>query len=347
MVIVMNLDLSFFYPNGTTVYVLPSLAKPRLVIPKTTLGWRWKYSDLYHAFRWQGRVYRQYIRAVSLLGMGKYQVVSDDYCPLVDFIKDVMPQASISVVKVGPMVPTQKATAQLVNKKGEIVGYLKYGIKSAAQKRIKWEHHVLSQLPSDLGPEPLKIEQVGEGTALLLSPLPGKCIRASSWPPSGLSWHLQRMILPRSYSIDKHPYICILKSKAQLDINPWLKKLANNLWPVSIQHGDLTPWNVLRTNQGVYYLIDWEYGVLEGFPYMDSIYYMMAVAFWIQRHSPARAFEDIKVFLTKEKQLKQEEAEAIICLTAYHCYIQDEEDGILLDAPIQQWRQCIWSIKQL
>lgn len=343
----MGKDLTFLFPPGTTILALPTWRQPRLLFPRAGAMQRWKESAFFPASRWQGRIYRFLLRCRAALGIAETRVSHVDTWEVGKFLSDVLPQAAYVTAVVGPPGPAQKVTLQLRDGKNQVVGYLKYAEKPAAIKRVLHEYHVLSSLFVKLGPKPLKCGPLMDGQALLLSPLNGKQLAAVLPPPDDLVSVLKNLVLSLPCLVEEHPWVKMLLARSQLNLNPWLEPLTKREWPVVLQHGDLAPWNVLKSPDGNLYLLDWEYSFLEGFPYLDLIYYILRVAALIYRWNPVKAFRYTNAYLSKIiPVLNAGEIRALIRLAAYTTYLQAFENGHSAEAPLLRWYRKVWEAKE-
>lgn len=111
-----------------------------------------------------------------------------------------------------------------------------------------------------------------------------------------------------------------------------------------MQHGDLVPWNLLRSSDGALRAIDWEHGVLEGFPYLDLAHYALQTAALIFRRPPLEAARYTADYLAHSPNitLTVAEANAVTRLAAYDAYVKYLEEGQPPDARLQAWRRVIW-----
>ena len=146
------------------------------------------------------------------------------------------------------------------------------------------------------------------------------------------------------YSVENHPWVKKLEEKHLSRIEPWIKALTTHKWPLSINHGDFTPWNIFHIKEDIFRLVDWEYGDIDGFPYIDLAYYLLQVAMLIYRWPPSRAksYAINCICHSLWSDVSPVEAEAIINLTAYNAYQQAEADGHSANEPIQVYRSAIW-----
>jgi hypothetical protein len=86
--------------------------------------------------------------------------------------------------------------------------------------------------------------------------------------------------------------------------------------------------------------IDWEYGTLVGFPYIDQAFFMLQVTMLMNRWSPARAREFAVQKLTKV--VSERQAHAIVKLSAFDAFHKSIDDGHSPDDPNQRWRSAVW-----
>jgi hypothetical protein len=338
------LDWTIFYPPGTGVLALPNWRSPRLYLQTQSLAQRWDDSALYPAFRLLARAYRLSLRASAAIGLGEVRRVQTGRWPLGEFVGDVFPEAVSAVTLVGTPGPTQKFTVRVLGRKGEILGYLKYAVKDAARKRLGEEHRLMNGLPPGVGPEVLKFGPFADGEALLISPVVGKQVAANLTPPTACSAFLTSLGTPTRMHLEAHPWVRCIRAQEVADVERWFEVLADKTWPIVIQHGDFAPWNLLLRPDGTLAAIDWEYGTLEGFPYLDFAYYILQVSALVYRYAPPQALDRSVTYLTRHSRsdLGDEEARAVTRLAAYDAYLKSRADGQLDTDNLQAWRRGIW-----
>jgi hypothetical protein len=340
------MDWTLFFPPGARVLVLPGWQRPRLYLPAQRFDERWGASSFYPASRFRARLYRLLLRARATAGMVGVRVARSDGWLLGEFIQDVLPQAVSTVVLVGTPGPAQKITAQLRDEKGRIVGYLKYAEREAARERLSQEYRVLSGIPEGLGPEPLKYGALSNGMALLTAPILGKRLAATLPPAAGVADFSMSFTASSPRSIETHPWVRGIQAQESERGEPYacLEVLADRPWPVVVQHGDFAPWNLLRRPEGTIGAFDWEYGTLEGFPYLDLAYYLLQTSALIHRWAPTKAARYTIKFLGRELRpaLSDPEAKALTRLAAYDAYRKSLADGNTPDVGLQPWRREIW-----
>lgn len=340
----MMIEWSNFFPGNTQVAALPHWKAPQLFIPADSAHKRWSHSAFYPAYRYSARLLRMALRmwATSGLLMHTKRARSKNW-PLSAFIHDRLPDARSVSVLVGTPGPAQKITVQIRNPNDTVIGYLKYGQKKMAQQRLRQEHQILSNLPAGLGPQPLKFGRWQQGLALLISPVEGSPLAGSLPPPSDLVPFCHYSVHNSSFPIDQHPWV--QRQAPSNTVKQLLEPLNGRSWPVVVQHGDLAPWNLRRRKDGSLNAFDWEYGVMQGFPYLDVTYYILQVAALIYEWPPQKASDYALTYLTDHPftDLSSTQARAVVRLAAYDGYRNAEEDGHTSDRSLQKWRHEIWN----
>lgn len=304
-----------FFKDGDRVMALPCRRKPRLYI--VSEGWkqRWNDSEFYPAFRPRARVFRLGLRLLAAGGLlpSMKISVSSGLRTSSGFLKDIHRCA----VLVGVEGPTQKLIVRCLDENGRSIAYVKYGEPSAAAEKIKQEAEVLARLASirsagsrrpaaEIAPRVLWSGTAGAGVALMVSAVEGEMLEAML-PASVNICQLtvvneylnQLRISDELFEVDEHPAIVRLREQvtdvsrqpsavSRQNFEEILEPLRMQKWPVVIQHGDFTPWNVLRRQDSLC-AIDWEEGTVDGFPHFDLIYCILQTAFLIHRVSPDSA----------------------------------------------------------
>ncbi len=342
----MNLDL--FFPPGTRILALPNWRNPRLYLPaQQSFFQRWNSGSLYPAFRIRTLPYRFLLRIKASIGLVAVRTVHTSDWPLGEFIRDVLPGAHCAALLEGHPGPTQKCTVQLRDENGIVLGYLKYAEKEAARKALQQERRMLSGLPEVIAaPKLLKHGLLGNGDALLISPLSGKHLPAALPPVAGLYDFLMSFVVLPPVPIANHPWVQHIRGSSEHELDNWFEALSGKDWPVVIHHGDFAPWNVLRKWDGGLAAIDWERGTLQGFPYLDLAYFILQTSLLIYQYTPFRAAEYAAKYLTRQPQLafSSAEARALVCLAAYDAYWKHRlgrQPSDSTDAA-QRWWRAIW-----
>jgi len=340
------METTHFFPPKSRIITLPDSRRRRLYFMSETPLQRWRHSFLYPAFRQSAKFYRIILRTKALMGIGKVIEAPPNEWMLSDFLSDILPEIHSTVLLMGTSSPAQKVIVQLWNE-NQIVGYIKYAENHRARVRLDQEYQMLSSLPTNLAPKPLKYDVFLNGLALVTKPISGKMLRPCLPPRPVVSKFLKTLTLSTLYSVEKHPWVQKLEENHMSQIEPWITALTTHKWPIAIHHGDFAPWNIFHIKDDQFSLVDWEYGDIEGFPYIDLAYYLLQVAMLIYRWPPSRAKSHAKNCICHSlwSELSPAEAEAIINLTVYNAYQQAEADGHSADEPMQVYRRAIWKEK--
>ena len=342
----MMVDWSLFFPSGTRVLALPSWQRPRLYLPAQRLVERWEVSSFYPASRYRARLYRLLLRIRAAAGWGGRHATRSGGWPLGEFVQDVLPQTVSAAALVGTPSPAQKVTVQLRDKEGEVLGYLKHAEKEAAHSRLRQEYSMLSAIPRRLGPEALKYGTMGNGGALLIAPILGRRLSTILPPPESVIEFAMSFPASSSAPVEAHPWVRSVRERRSeaTELDACFEVLTGRYWPVVVQHGDFAPWNLLQRTDGAIVAFDWEYGTLEGFPYIDIAHYVLETAALVYRWEPAKAARYAVRYLSKEPRfaLSTTEARALTRLAAYHAYQKYRKDGQTPDSSWQMWRRVVW-----
>lgn len=196
---------------------------------------------------------------------------------------------------------------------------------------------------SGIGPKVLKYGNIGEGKALLISPLFGKMLPGRLPPPSNVLSFLPKLHTGEFVFVENHPRIKELLNHNEPEIRSLIDGLSKQKWEIVAEHGDFAPWNLILNENEFLSAIDWEYGCLQGFPHLDLIYYFLQVGVLIYRWHPEKTISVIKNFLEKtiSPALNRREIRSLIGLAALAAYHQRKKDGHPDDDSIQVWRHKI------
>ncbi len=335
-----------FFPAYTPVLALPNWQHPRLYIPAHTARERWVRSGFYPAFRLRARLYRLGLRATAAAGIiHQHRTAHAAAWPLGTFVQDVLPGADSISVLLGSPSPTQKTTVQVWNAEGQVIGYVKYAEKPAAQERLRYEHQVLTQLPEGAGPRPLKFGAWGDGEALVTSALPGQPFTPTLPPGKALPAYCLTLHIGNPLPVDVHPWVRWCKAHGGDLVAPWFDALAHRPWPVAVHHGDLV-WNLAQDAKGTLRAFDWEYGVPEGFPGQDLAKYLLQVAMEMLNWPVEKGHTLAVDYMHQHSglDLTRDEALAMVRLAAFDLYRKFEADGFTPDRWEQQWRKAAWEM---
>jgi hypothetical protein len=333
-----------FFPPHSRVAALPSWRRPRLLIPASTLRERLSGSAFYPAYRLMGRVYRLLVRSKAACSLCCRFSGSSGPSPLDEFLRDLLPGARVRAIQIGMPGPARKITGQLADDQGRVVGYVKCASSPLARVRLDREYRLLLRLPQGTAPVPLKYGSADGFDLLLLNPVPGRTLKATVAPHSELRRLSHLLSGGDPVALEAHPWVQALGSRSGAMIHA-LDALARREWAVTVQHGDLAPWNLIQDRSGHLTAIDWEYGLPLGFPGLDLAQYILQVAALICRWRPDRAREYAIHELQRDPYLMvtRRQAAALVGLAAYQAYGNAISDSFTADHPLQVWRRDIWS----
>lgn len=346
----MDADCSGIFPPGTPLLALPSWRAPRLVMSKSGGPTRrWRDSGFFPATRWTAKVYRLALRGKAACGWGEARRLEGGPWALREFVGDCLPAANSVVVQIRTLnhAPSQvqKYMIELHDPTGTIIGYVKHAVETLPRRRLEQEHVMLRCLPAGLGPTPLKFGDFGNGTALLMTPLRGRPI-ASQFPPSaGILEFVRSLETAVPLALASHPYVRAIQERGGAWLDTVLEDLSGKSWPITLQHGDLVPWNILRCRDGTMLsAFDWEHGIADGFPYLDLAYFILQLAALIYRWRPVKSAIYATSWLEAQRSfgLTGREARALVRLSMFDAYCRTEDDGFGDDHPLQPWRRRIW-----
>ena len=337
------MEVDALLPPLAGVRNLPHRARPRLYLSGSTPLRRWQESAFYPAFKGSARLYRFVLRCKAAIAFRAVNINLSHPWVVSDFVGDSIPDLRSSVILVGTPGPAQKMTVQLWNKNG-VAGYLKYGEKPAAQRSLEREHKVLTALPDGLGPAVIRYGTMADGLALLLSPVVGRPLLPKLPPEKAVLDFLQPASVSRLVAVENHPWLQMIGKDCGNCVDRCLEDLKGREWPITVHHGDAAPWNILRTSNDKLAAIDWEYGAVKGFPYLDLAQYVLQLSLLIYRRSPAEAKRNAVNCLCRYSSpaLTSIEGEAVVRLAAYHSYRQLQDDGHPDDTACQTWRRRVW-----
>lgn len=321
------------------VYVLPHKNCPRLLFTGDGSHDRWMYSSFYPAFKKSAKLYRLYLRAKATIGAIDTMKVKLNDNEIKKYLSGVVDNYSSISVLVGTPGPAQKITIQIWNE-GKVLAYIKYAENKVAIEKLNQEHKILSnELVRGIGPKTYKYDNLMEGKALLISPVKGSQIPAKLNRVNNLDETLNYLLTKEYFHVDNHPWIIRLSKNYEDIINPLLVHLSQKKWHKTIIHGDFAPWNIFIDDYNMLSVIDWEYGDLNGFPYIDKAYFILQTSMLVKNWKPSKAKNHAIKILSNE--LTHKESYAIVMLAALMGYDNAKHDGHDDNSVHQLWRKSI------
>jgi hypothetical protein len=341
-----NIDCLGIFAPGTPLLALPSWRAPRVVLSKSGGAiCRWRDSAFYPATRSTARLYRLALRSRARFGWGEVRRAVSEHWILHEFIEDCLPPTYSTVLQTRPFGPGQKYILELRDDVGTVIGYVKYATEILARRRLTQEHAMLRRLPAGLGPVPLKLGKMGDGTALLVTPLCGRNVAAKLPPAPEVLEFIKSLEVSAPLALPDHPYVRAVRDRGGTQLDSALEDLATKAWPINLQHGDFAPWNLRQDRHvGTICAFDWEYGTENGFPYIDLANFILQVALLIYSWPPVKSAIYATQWLERQSilGLTEREARALSRLAMFDLYLRAKEDGYACDHPLQAWRRRIW-----
>jgi len=182
------------------------------------------------------------------------------------------------VAYIGNPFPTRKALLFFVDKNGKVQAVVKMPIYPAAKAAILNEANILAKMRDRLPLPNILFVDEQDGIA------------AQSW--------IEGVNLPRAFRAEHLELLARLASEnARVRLSDWREPLADRIvrnqpavdpallvralslldlrdeMKSCVEHGDFTPWNLRRLEDGRLTLIDWEWAIEAGLPWQDICRY--------------------------------------------------------------------------
>jgi hypothetical protein len=348
----------YFFSPDDRVMALPCWKNPRLYLVSNGWKQRWSDSSFYPAFKLHARCFRWALRVLAACG---FFITRKAGSADASERPPSFSEGRRMVLLRGADGPAQKMIARVVDKRTtQTVAYIKYAETDVAGEKINAERWILETLHEQQGlkncesrgsiaPEVYGYGLFGNGMALEISAMKGSMLSAEvpevwkTYRDSPLYGLLQKLHASETrYELDKHPVVKRMVRVAGdgFDLEPCLAPLRGRLWDAVVQHGDFTPWNILQRQDGALVAIDWEEGLLEGFPYFDFIYFVLQTGCLIHGWKPKRAFDYLLSRLVDEG-LSREEVSSLVRLCALDAFFRFGADTG--NAELQHFRKQIFA----
>lgn len=170
-----------------------------------------------------------------------------------------------------------KVVMQLQTPAEGIVGYLKYPLNDIGLRHVANEKRAIELLSARGMVKPLLLADHFEGKPfLILSPLEGEIGMVDGSTVEKIIADFRR---DGAFKLVEHPRVERLKNELEAvglsHYLPLVEKIVEDStaeYGLVYEHGDFTPWNILRTKEG-YVPFDFEYFVEDGLEYFDRIKY--------------------------------------------------------------------------
>lgn len=338
------MEIERIFGRDSRVIAIPSWRRSRLWFSNGSALDRWRLCGLYPGYSLGGRIVRRWLRLLAYAGMFPARPVASK-TPYWLGVGGLTP-ANVGGVAVLHSAGGgyEKWVLQIRGPNGNVVAYGKLANGAKARALIARERAALMNVPVGLSPKVLDLAEAYGCSLLLMSPLPGRA------PPTDLpldpsAWRLmRRMQRPDAgvFEIASHPW-WQARMRKHATVSAWASVLAGRHWPVWINHGDFTPWNVC-VHDGEWRLLDWEFAAVDGFPLLDVVHYVLQVACLVKHWSPHLARDRARAWIGSNPLLPihVDEADVLVRVCAWDAQQRDRSLGERDSSAIQQWREQVW-----
>ncbi|MEX2647484.1 MAG: hypothetical protein WD673_00565, partial [Alphaproteobacteria bacterium] len=242
--------------------------------------------------------------------------------------------------------PTRKATLALVDERHRPVAFAKLATTAPARARLRHEHAMLGALAErdlDLAPKPLGLHEDDRRTLLVIAAVAGGTLPWTFPPPAGMRAAVEALHRGPDLPLEAHGWLADLASDAGGRGGAWRAALAGRDWPSALRHGDLTAGHVVIGADHVV-LLDWEYGALDGFPWVDLAHGALQALALVRRGPPGQSRALAARWLASRPWpgLTPRESDALVRIAAFAAHRDARIDGHFDDAPLQRWRSALW-----
>jgi hypothetical protein len=259
--------------------------------------------DLYPAQTLRARgakwIWRQSIRRRLPLWAEQDALSLDPQGPFLQFLNRVSkgsphtpaPELPDFAIMAGnPWVPGRRFQILVFSHDGKPAAVVKAGTQPAANELIAKEVSFLSSIPAELRAIPRVRHQFHERGihAFATDFFPGHSPRAaqagdvepllSSWLKAGRRIEVSELAAWQRLN----------QASTEDPLFKQLATLAGLRVQAAVFHGDFAPWNIKVSAPGVWTVLDWERGELNGPPAWDWFHFVLQPAMLVQRQPPAR-----------------------------------------------------------
>jgi hypothetical protein len=292
---------SFF--SDQTYLVLPTKASPRVYLSIDNRKMAGKALMLYNPFSKKAKVLKAAVTFLSIyfnpLSKFLLPTIKAEKSLFIKFLEEKLNTELISSVYLA--TAKDKVVLQLQDDKG-ILGYLKYPLTEQGKERLLKEKQGISEFAKKSVVPNLILDDVyGETPFILIQNIKGRIGHLDNKENQAI---LTAFIKETSFKLMKHPRILDLQSKLkQYGLTVYSNKLnqiissSKNTYKEVLEHGDFTPWNLIRAEQGVV-PFDFEYFEEHGLEHLDEIKYYFQIEHLL---NGKKDVELIKAIATKIK----------------------------------------------
>lgn len=334
---------TFFYPDQY-LYAFPNWNDPRIIVDVSNHRGIHQSFGMLKASRILGYLRKYFYLCISVLRVARGQFGIGD-TTLIKFFDEYFPSCHISAILIGNKGKTASITMQVSDRENVILGYIKFGQNQEEILPIKNEELILRNLPTGVGPKLMYSGEFIAGYCVIVSPLQNTFV----WKKNeklAIRNYLTKLNKKKTHNFFEHPWIVWLSSRSGENFC-WASILNKYKWEEVYFHGDFTPWNMTWSNSTEITMIDWERGFLEGFPYVDFIYYFIQQRILVLREKPLNILESVYTDVNEDlQQFSKEEIHCLIKIACIYGYTvrRAEIMETKVDEKLQLWNYLVNSI---
>jgi hypothetical protein len=283
--------------------VLPSLENARWFVPLESPALSAAAFSLYSPAKFSARMK---VRAAKLAAHTRLPlwyrdqilVAQTEAPPLQRQAELIFPNQDIYIaLSAGAPEPARnrKTSAAILTGSGQILGFAKIAGSTLSERLVRQEAQLLTELQklnTPIAPRGAFSGEIDGSFVLMQDVLPGRVTSAHFTD-------LHRELLETmQHGRRQRASDCQMMTRLQRDVRqrPELVERLHSILPIlsetsvpsTVVHGDFAPWN-LREDRGALCAFDWEYGELDGLPFIDEIHFRLQVGHEMRAWSPGDA----------------------------------------------------------
>jgi hypothetical protein len=296
------------YKHVRRFAVLPSLENARWFVPLESPSISTAAFSLYSPAKFSARMK---VRAAKLVAHTRLPlwyrdqilVAQTDAPPLQRHAESLFPGQKIYLaLSAGAPEPARnrKTSAAILTEDGKILGFAKIAGSTLSERLVRREAHLLGELGRlvrSIAPRAIYSGDVDGSFVLIQEQLPGRVTSAHFTD-------LHRELLEtmqhgqRKRVTDSHMLVRLQQDVRELPelrgrLESLMPVLSDTAVPSTIVHGDFAPWNLREHNRRLC-AFDWEYGEIDGLPFMDELHFHLQIGHEMQGWSPREASDYLR-----------------------------------------------------
>lgn len=295
------------YAHERTFFAVPSRRAPRWLVPAQSRCAILAATQMYTPHKWIARLLKRSLISMTKMGWNgwccpKILVASKEMSDLERLVDAVTSESKpIFALSVGRQAAVRKLTIQVMRPNGDILGYMKCPLTTAAVERVRNEASILQRLwdfPA-LRPHIPRLLYAGDcgGTYVLF-----QCALQGAPGPTTLDamhrsllqklWDVHVVRVPGQYVVEMlaakwEGVVACLGAEWQRLGQEVLRRasrdLARKTLRCGLMHGDFAPWNT-RVREEQLLLFDWESAMWEAPNSWDTFHFQVQASYFFRRN---------------------------------------------------------------